>query len=93
MNIRLPHRFYFSKWYWYWLNWQQFWRFFHRYGQLQDLNNLIEWANRKRLTRVKAAYLRRYEALDMIFCQEKLRYPHLARWSDLCFRGITLIFA
>lgn len=81
MKIRPPHRFYFSKWYWYWLKWQKFWRFFHSYGQLKDLNNLIEWAGRKRLTEVKSAYLRRYNDLECRLFNEQLRNLKLATWS------------
>lgn len=37
------------RWKRYWRNWQTFWQIFHAYRRIEDIEQLIEWAEKKNL--------------------------------------------
>ena len=62
--------------------WKKFWRIVWLYEAYDELDNLIEWANRKKLYGVKKAYTNKWMTIDYILFKARtndMRRDLLAR--------------
>lgn len=68
-----------------WENWQLFWRIYHRYHRLNDLEQLIEWASRKRLG-VRYYYQELFLDENQRQFRDKIASPWVNTWAHRLYQ-------
>jgi len=92
MTLKITRLNFQSRWYPCLLTWQDvraFWRYQHRRA---DLERLIQWTVRKRLTGPRAHYQMLLADTEQHLLKYQLRRPHLTWWLRLFFGLTTLLF-
>lgn len=72
-------------------NWETFQLICLYHRRIEKLENLIDWAKRKRLRDVQAAYLRRYHDDKRRLFRLEYNYPRLSRLARLLMGDMTAL--
>lgn len=72
-------------------HWQQFWWLFHRYARIADLERLIAWARRKRLSGPRNYYQYLLETEHTHLMRYTIREPQLSRWARVVYEVSTVL--
>jgi len=69
------------RFYLFWANWNRFWAMYHLQAQVEDLERLCTWAQRKRLSGPLAYYRRLLTETEKRLHSHAIRAPRLSRWA------------
>ncbi len=72
-----------------WQTWQQFWAVFHKFYRRDDLENLVTWAQRKKLSGQARYYSSLLANVEIDLNRYVLRQRNLFIWAS-CLRSICL---
>ena len=90
--MRLPNAIYNTKLYKFWRSWYQFWWFVRAYERRDELERLIDWAERKRLSGVRWAYHNRLMDEEGRINSQGIRHMTLARRAWWLYRLNKFVF-
>lgn len=74
------------------LDWNSFWAMYGSYNRINDLEGLMTWAKRKRLTDVKAYYYRLWIMENERLSHYAIKHIHLARLIYFLYDFITMVW-
>ncbi len=77
--MRMPYRFYYTRWYSYWMAFSAFRRILSKLRYQDELEELIAWAKRKRLSGPLKSYKIKLHHIERDLCTLNIRNPQLTR--------------
>jgi hypothetical protein len=88
MKRYLIDKFFFTRWYRYWLSWQDFCVILKALHQKADLEQLTAWAKRRRLKPPFKHYKTLLYEVEMKLFYKRVRFRALSFWAEIVFEVI-----
>lgn len=83
--MRVVYRFW-PRFYLAWASWNRFWAIYHLQMQVEDLERLCTWAQRKQFSGPRQHYRRLLTQTEMRLHSHAIRAPRMNRWAYLLCR-------
>lgn len=90
--MRVVYHFW-PRFYLFWGSWNRFWAVYHLQAQIEDLERLCTWAQRKRLAGPRQHYRRLLTQTEMRLHSRAIRTPRLSRWAHLLCRAKNVLMS
>jgi hypothetical protein len=81
--MRIPNSFYYTRWFRYWMTYQRFLNIYRAFAQVEDLDNLVIWAKRKRLSYLVKIYRSKHLDAEIYLSRLRTSDPRLAKWARI----------
>src|SRR6266496_5219365 len=72
--------------------WQSFYASYYLFGREADLQRLMAWAQRKRLTKPRHAYLNRLIETQTTLTRVHIHSPQIWHFARVCFQIMDRLF-
>ena len=90
MLQNLRNRLFFTRWFRYWLAWQDICGIVRLLYRQDDLENLMDWSRRKKLG-VYHFYKKQLFDTEMMLADKQMKFHHLIKWAYLLYNINNLI--